>query len=85
MDVSHQLLVVLHDKDEAQDLAEEMLAAGWVPCTVHRELLAGEDDAEDADWLILVETTPDGLPAIHEQDELEFLADRYGGFVTDAG
>ena len=84
VDTQLQVLVVLHDKDEAEELAEELLTGGWAPCTVHRELLAGEDDAEDADWVILVETTPDGLPAIHSQDELEVLADRYDGFVTDA-
>ncbi|WP_086821152.1 HAD family hydrolase [Allokutzneria sp. NRRL B-24872] len=85
VDEESPLLVVLHEKDEAEDVADQLLREGWAPCTVHKQLLAGEDDAEDADWVVLVETTPEGLPAVCSKDALEDLADLRDGFVTDAG
>ncbi|MFB9904712.1 HAD family hydrolase [Allokutzneria oryzae] len=84
VDEPSPVLIVLHDKDDAAALAEELLGDGWAPCTVHKELLAGEDDAEDADWVVLLETAPDGLSASCWQDELERLAEGRDGFVTDA-
>ncbi|MEU5691106.1 HAD family hydrolase [Actinosynnema sp. NPDC020468] len=76
------LLLVLHDRDEALAVAAELRAAGWTPCLVHRELLAGEDDAEDADWVVELAGGPDG-PAAAARAFLEELADRHDGFVTD--
>ncbi|CCH34901.1 hypothetical protein ABZ816_20280 [Actinosynnema sp. NPDC047251] len=77
------LLLVLHDRDEAEALARDLRAAGWTPCAVHKDLLAGEDDAEDADWVVEVTTAPDGTPAPARRAELEALAERHDGFVTD--
>ncbi|MEU4801934.1 hypothetical protein [Actinosynnema sp. NPDC023587] len=77
------LLLVLHDRDEAEHLAEQLGTAGWRPCAVHRDLLAGEDDAEDADWVVEVTTAPDGTPAHARRTELEALLEPHDGFVTD--
>ncbi|SHG48752.1 HAD family hydrolase [Streptoalloteichus hindustanus] len=79
------VLVVLPDRDEAEELAEELTADGWSPCSVHRDMLAGEDDAEDVDWVVLVETAPDGLPASCWRDALDRAAEQRDGFTTEAG
>ena len=76
------MLLVLHDRDEAERLAAELAEQGWSPCAVHKDLLAGEDDAEDADWLIELATAPDGTPAATHEDFLAALADRADGFLT---
>ncbi|WP_434438650.1 HAD-IA family hydrolase [Lentzea sp. E54] len=77
------VLVILPDRDEAEELAAELLEAGWGPCAVHRDMLAGEDDAEDVDWVVELTTAPDGLPASAHRAELDDLADRHDGFTGD--
>ncbi|NGY58430.1 hypothetical protein G7043_05710 [Lentzea sp. NEAU-D13] len=77
------VLVILPDRDEAEELADELRADGWGPCAVHRDMLAGEDDAEDVDWVIEVTTAPDGTPASAHRDELDDLAERHDGFTGD--
>ncbi|WP_170191784.1 HAD family hydrolase [Saccharothrix syringae] len=77
------LLLVLHDRDDAEEAARELAEAGWAPCAVHRDLLAGEDDAEDADWVVELVTGPDGRAASLHRGLVEGLAARYDGFVTD--
>ncbi|MGM1060311.1 HAD-IA family hydrolase [Saccharothrix sp. Mg75] len=77
------LLLVLHDRDDAEDAAAELAEAGWRPCAVHKDLLAGEDDAEDADWVVELSAGPDGQAASAHRGLLEALAARYDGFVTD--
>ena len=49
---------------------------------MHKELLAGEDDAEDADWLVELATAPDGTPAATHEEYLAGLAETADGFVT---
>jgi putative hydrolase of the HAD superfamily len=77
------VLLILSDRDEAEELAEELLADGWGPCAVHRDMLAGEDDAEDVDWVIELTTAPDGTPASAHRTELDELAARHDGFTGD--
>lgn len=77
------LLLVLHDRDDAEEAARELGAAGWSPCAVHKDVLAGEDDLEDADWVVELATGPDDRPASAHRGLLEELAGRYDGFVTD--
>ncbi|WP_447004311.1 hypothetical protein ACRAKI_32530 [Saccharothrix isguenensis] len=77
------LLLVLHDRADAEEAARELAAAGWSPCAVHKDLLAGEDDAEDADWVVELTNGPDGRPAASHRAPLEDVAARYEGFVTD--
>jgi HAD superfamily hydrolase (TIGR01509 family) len=80
---SGPLLLVLHDRDDAEEAARELDAAGWSPCAVHKDVLAGEDDLEDADWVVELATGPDDRPASAHRGLLEELAGRYDGFVTD--
>lgn len=73
-DVRHVL--VLPDRDAAEDVAEELpdrFGVAEEPQLV-RDALAGEDDAEDAQWLVVVEDPDarldpaalDALAAEHE-------------------
>ncbi|WP_344355725.1 hypothetical protein [Streptomyces gobitricini] len=67
-DVRHVL--VLPDRDAAEEAAEELGERFGIteePQLV-RDALAGEDDAEDAQWLVVVED-PDGRLAAAELDE----------------
>ncbi|MEE2038524.1 hypothetical protein Q8791_14970 [Nocardiopsis sp. CT-R113] len=81
-DVRGAVLVTLSDKDDATELAEQLLEQGYEPCRVHRDMLAGEDDAEDADWVIEVLTGPHGGPAVFDEPHLAALAEDYGGFAA---
>lgn len=78
------VLLILPDRDEAEELAAELLEAGWGPCAVHRDMLAGEDDAEDVDWVVELTTAPDGLPASAHRHELDELAEEHDGFTGDS-
>lgn len=77
------VLLILPDRDEAEELAAELLDEGWGPCSVHRDMLAGEDDAEDVDWVVELTTAPDGTPASAHRAELDGLAERHDGFTGD--
>lgn len=79
--ISPTVLLILSDRDEAEELAAELREDGWGPCAVHRDMLAGEDDAEDVDWVIELTTAPDGTPASAHRDRLDELAERYDGFT----
>ncbi|MFD1931845.1 hypothetical protein ACFSKW_10190 [Nonomuraea mangrovi] len=50
-------LLVFAERDDAEEVAETL--AEWFPGlgvpAVVRETLAGEDDAEDAQWLVVLE------------------------------
>ncbi|RKE19056.1 hypothetical protein [Streptomyces sp. TLI_171] len=55
-------LLVLPDRDAAEEIAED-LSARWPELgavEIVRDSLAGEDDAEDAQWLVVVEAPEDG-------------------------
>jgi len=81
-DVRGAVLVTLADRDDAVELAEQLLEQGYEPCRVHRDMLAGEDDADDADWVIEVLTGPHGGPAVFDEPHLAALAEDYGGFAA---
>ncbi|MEV4433355.1 hypothetical protein [Streptomyces sp. NPDC049555] len=72
-------LLVLPDRDAAEEAADEAgrrFGLDEDPRVV-REALAGEDDAEDAQWLVVLED-PDGdldVAALRE------LADEYDGWL----
>ncbi|GAA3759201.1 putative hydrolase of the HAD superfamily [Spinactinospora alkalitolerans] len=76
------VLVTLPDRDDAEELAEQLLAQGYEPCALHRDMLAGEDDAEDVDWVIEVRTGPHGGSAALDQPHLAALAESYDGFAA---
>ncbi|MEV6108565.1 hypothetical protein AB0M28_28250 [Streptomyces sp. NPDC051940] len=64
-------VLVLPDRDAAEAVAEEV--ADVCPLSTEpqlvRDALAGEDDAEDAQWLVVVED-PAGVLSPAELDEL---------------
>ncbi|MGW4228195.1 hypothetical protein OG596_25365 [Streptomyces sp. NBC_01102] len=76
-DVRHVL--VLPDRDTAQDAAEELADRFGVteePQLV-RDALAGEDDAEDAQWLVVVEDPAGRL----DSAALDAFAAEYEGWL----
>ncbi|MEN3582913.1 hypothetical protein AAH978_01945 [Streptomyces sp. ZYX-F-203] len=75
-DVRH--LLVLPDRDAAEEAAAalaELLALDEEPRVV-RDALAGEDDAEDAQWLVVVGDEGERLGA----DRLDAFAARWAGW-----
>lgn len=76
------VLVTLSDREDAEELAEQLLEQGYEPCLVYRDMLAGEEDAEDVDWVIDVLTGPHGGSAVFDEPHLALLAEDYGGFTT---
>ncbi|MFE6915015.1 hypothetical protein G3I55_50240 [Streptomyces sp. SID6648] len=76
-DVRHVL--VLPDRDAAEEVAEELADRFGVaeePQLV-RDALAGEDDAEDAQWLVVVEDATGRLDAA----ALDEFAAEYEGWL----
>ncbi|MFI6056587.1 hypothetical protein [Streptomyces sp. NPDC051286] len=76
-DVRHVL--VLPDRDSAEEVAGELADRFGVaeePQLV-RDALAGEDDAEDAQWLVVVEDADDRL----DPSALDALATEYEGWL----
>ncbi|TXS57667.1 hypothetical protein [Streptomyces sp. t39] len=63
-DVRHVL--VLPDRDAAEEVAETLADHFEVPDEPRlvRDALAGEDDAEDAQWLVVVEDPEGRLDAV---------------------
>ncbi|WP_440069810.1 hypothetical protein [Streptosporangium sp. OZ121] len=74
-------LLVFAERDAAEEVAETV--AGEFPAigmpAVVRETLAGEDDAEDAQWLVVVEDSSGALPP-EGVARLEALAEEYDGW-----
>ncbi|MEV6791217.1 hypothetical protein AB0M87_04265 [Streptomyces sp. NPDC051320] len=76
-DVRHVL--VLPDRDTADEVTVELadrFGVGDEPQLV-RDALAGEDDAEDAQWLVVVEDPERRL----DPAELDALAAEYEGWL----
>ncbi|MFG2597267.1 hypothetical protein [Streptomyces sp. NPDC048462] len=76
-DVRHVL--VLPDRDTAQEVADELsdrFGVAEEPQLV-RDALAGEDDAEDAQWLVVVEDPDRRLDAA----ALDGFAAEYEGWL----
>ncbi|MFF2008994.1 hypothetical protein ACFVWY_07960 [Streptomyces sp. NPDC058195] len=76
-DVRHVL--VLPDRDAAEEVAEELgqrFGIAEEPQLV-RDALAGEDDAEDAQWLVVVEDPSARL----EASVLDAFAAEYEGWL----
>ncbi|MER7954932.1 hypothetical protein [Streptomyces sp. NPDC096030] len=77
--MSERHVLVLPDRDAAEEVAEELparFAVAQEPQLV-RDALAGEDDAEDAQWLVVVED-PEGRLDSAALDE---LAAEYEGWL----
>lgn len=76
-DVRHVL--VLPDRDAAEDVAGELADRFSLPQEPRlvRDALAGEDDAEDAQWLVVVEDPGARL----DSAELDALAASHDGWL----
>ncbi|MDK1474364.1 hypothetical protein QNO07_13180 [Streptomyces sp. 549] len=72
-------VLVLPDRDAAEQVAEELADTFALPQEPQlvRDALAGEDDAEDAQWLVVVEDT-EGLL---DETRLEALATGHEGWL----
>ncbi|AKH82409.1 hypothetical protein AA958_09405 [Streptomyces sp. CNQ-509] len=71
-------VLVLPDRDAAEEVAElavERFGLAGEPQLI-RDALAGEDDAEDAQWLVVVEDAREEAAA-----GLEELAESYDGWL----
>ncbi|MCY0925652.1 hypothetical protein OTB20_05425 [Streptomyces sp. H27-H1] len=77
MNVRHVL--VLPDRDTAEEVAREVVDRFGLPeePQLVRDALAGEDDAEDAQWLVVLEDPNDRLDAT----ALDELAADYDGWL----
>ncbi|MBB1245719.1 hypothetical protein GL263_19445 [Streptomyces durbertensis] len=64
-------VLVLPDRDSAEEVAEELAESLPLPeePRLVRDALAGEDDAEDAQWLVVLED-PEGVCSPTALDEL---------------
>lgn len=81
-------LIVLPERDTAEEIAEELREEGFTEVRVVRMELAGEDDAEDAEWGIHVieEMVEDETGPVAEglRDRFEALAEEHDGWYDDA-
>jgi len=62
-----QHLIVLPERDTAEELADELEAEGLADVRVVREALAGEDDSEAHEWAVYVRTPADPAYAVRFQ------------------
>ncbi|MEU9789220.1 hypothetical protein AB0E27_01115 [Streptomyces sparsogenes] len=72
-------VLVLPDRDAAEEVAETLSERFGVPEEPHlvRDALAGEDDAEDAQWLVVVEDPARAL----DPAALDAFAAEYEGWL----
>ncbi|GHH64281.1 hypothetical protein GCM10018781_15090 [Kitasatospora indigofera] len=80
-DLHTRQLLVLPDRDAADEVAEDLSARrpSLGDLDVVRDALAGEDDAEDAQWLVVVEPPETGWTT-DLLAELDALAVEYQGW-----
>ncbi|AKG42890.1 hypothetical protein SXIM_15060 [Streptomyces xiamenensis] len=73
------LILVLPDRDAAEEVAGELTERFPLPSEPRlvREALAGEDDAEDAQWLVVLEPAPATLDVA----ALAALAEAHEGWL----
>ncbi|ONK14422.1 hypothetical protein [Streptomyces sp. MP131-18] len=80
-----QHVLVLPDREAADDVAAEVADRLGLPEEPRpvRDALAGEDDAEDAQWLVVLDTPPAGWPPA-TLAALAALAEEYEGWLERA-
>ena len=70
-------VMVLPDRDAAEEIADALVEEfGITSPRVVREALAGEDDAEDAQWLVLAR-----LPETIDGEAVEAMLSDHGGWL----
>jgi hypothetical protein len=74
-------VLVLPDRDTAEEVADDLTERFNLPDEprLRRDALAGEDDAEDAQWLVIVEDEDGDLDA----EVLDEIAAGYGGWLEE--
>jgi len=72
-------LLVLPEREVAEELADELALEGFARVRVIREALAGEDDAEDHDWAVYVRDV-DGADPDRTRSRLQALAEAHEGW-----
>ncbi|MGW6915545.1 hypothetical protein ACWGB8_17260 [Kitasatospora sp. NPDC054939] len=78
-------MLVLADRDAADEVAEELSArhADLGELEVVRDALAGEDDADDAQWLVVVEPPEEGW-TVERLRGLDELVAEYDGWREES-
>jgi hypothetical protein len=81
-DVRHVL--VLPDRDAAEELAEDLSSRFPLPQDPRpvRDALAGEDDAEDAQWLLVIED-PEGDLSPADLETITEMVEAHDGWVEE--
>lgn len=77
-------LIVFPSRDIADDVADELREEGFTSVSVHREALAGEDDAEAVEWAVHVveDNVADESGPVEQglRDRFEALAAEHDGW-----
>ncbi|WP_395298672.1 hypothetical protein ACF9IK_24465 [Kitasatospora hibisci] len=78
-------MLVLPDRDAAEEAAEQLSAdhTDLGELEIVRDALAGEDDAEDAQWLVVVEPPEEGWTAAL-LGALDAVAAEYDGWREES-
>lgn len=80
-----EFLLVFHDRDDAEAVAEALSEETFESVRVVPESLAGEDDAEDVDWVVHVVAAVDATTADARalSPRLAALAEEYDGWLDE--
>ncbi|TWE11463.1 ribonuclease E inhibitor RraB [Rudaeicoccus suwonensis] len=80
-----EFLLVFHDRDDAEAVAETLSEDAFESVRVVSESLAGEDDAEDVDWVVHVVAAVDASTedARALSPRLAALAEKYDGWLDE--
>ncbi len=82
-----EYLLVFPDRDDAEEVADELRDDDFTDVRVVREALAGEDDSEDHDWAVYVnvDTIDDPTSAVGKAlvERFEQLCEDRDGWLDD--
>ena len=82
-----EYLLVFPERDDAEEVAEELRDDDFAEVRLVREALAGEDDSEDDDWAVYVrvDTIDDetSAPARALVERFEQTATERGGWLDE--
>lgn len=80
-------LIALPERDDAERIAEDLRGEGFTEVRVVREELAGEDDAEAAEWVVYVreEMVADESGPVGQalKERFAALAEEHGGWYDE--
>ncbi|MBT9256677.1 ribonuclease E inhibitor RraB [Phycicoccus sp. MAQZ13P-2] len=75
-------LIVFPDRETAEDVADGLREDGFDDVRVVREALAGEDDAEDHEWGVLVQ---EEMVVDESRPVAQGLRDRFAALAQERG